>query len=139
MLHRMIAASIAVIGVSVLAVPLAQGFNQRGAGLPLVNPGKPIPKPPSGGGMHPHFGAFHNFRRHEEFANGFPLWWGGYASDYQPTETTTPEAPLFYYPPRDFADRSRPQVFYDPGCRTDTQTVPSEAGGTRTITITRCY
>jgi len=138
MLHRIMAAAIAIVGASLLAAPLAQAFNQHGAGLPLVDPGKPIPTPPSGGGTHPHFGAFHNFRRHEELANGFPLWWG-YAGAYQPAETTTTEPPIFVYPSRDFADRSRPQVFYQPGCRTDTQTVPSEAGGTRTITITRCY
>ncbi len=32
-----------------------------------------------------------------------------------------------------------PVMLYRPGCRTQTQTVPSEAGGTRTINITRCY
>jgi hypothetical protein len=32
-----------------------------------------------------------------------------------------------------------PVVAYRPGCRTTTQTVPAESGGTSTISITRCY
>ena len=32
-----------------------------------------------------------------------------------------------------------PIVAYRPGCRTSTQTVPAEGGGTSTISITRCY
>ncbi len=32
-----------------------------------------------------------------------------------------------------------PVMVYRPGCRTQTQTVPSEAGGTRSVNITRCY
>jgi hypothetical protein len=32
-----------------------------------------------------------------------------------------------------------PIVAYRPGCRTTTQTVPAEHGGTSTISITRCY
>ncbi len=33
----------------------------------------------------------------------------------------------------------RPIAVYRPGCRTQTQTVPSEAGGTSTVNIIRCY
>lgn len=32
-----------------------------------------------------------------------------------------------------------PIVAYRPGCRTTTQTVPAESGGTSTVSITRCY
>src|SRR5262249_1028326 len=30
-------------------------------------------------------------------------------------------------------------VVYTPGCRTQTQTVSAEGGGTRTVNVTRCY
>jgi hypothetical protein len=72
---------------------------------------------------------------------GFPLWWG-YASPYYPSENAAPFEQPFYYPayPQDnWAERSRPVVTYEPGCRTDTQKVPSESGSERTIHITRCY
>jgi len=32
-----------------------------------------------------------------------------------------------------------PVVAHPPGCRTTTQTVPAERGGTSTVNITRCY
>jgi hypothetical protein len=32
-----------------------------------------------------------------------------------------------------------PMVTYRPGCRTTTQTVPAESGGTSTVSIIRCY
>ena len=86
---------------------------------------------------------FSQFRgRHErDFRRqaGFPWWWGytngdpydipySYPTDYGPTY----ELPA--YP-----QQSRPVVIREPGCRTDTQKVPSEAGGEATINITRCY
>ena len=33
----------------------------------------------------------------------------------------------------------RPAAIYPPGCVTQTQKVPSESGGERTVNITRCY
>jgi hypothetical protein len=32
-----------------------------------------------------------------------------------------------------------PVVVFRPGCRTQAQTVPAEAGGTTTVSVTRCY
>ena len=78
---------------------------------------------------------------------GFPFWWtyaGGapyydpdyYPSDYQPNYGL----PATAYPPfEDYPPQRRPVVPHEPECRTDTQKVPSEAGGERTINITRCY
>jgi hypothetical protein len=68
---------------------------------------------------------------------GFPLWWGYpsyYLSDYV---IPYQESPYLYPPTENFSERSRP--IYQPGCRTDTQTVPSKNGGEHTINITRCY
>jgi hypothetical protein len=72
---------------------------------------------------------------------GFPLWWaGGYLPSY-PYGYADPfgEVPHAYPLMENFSERSRPVVIYQPGCRTDSQTVPSETGGERTINITRCY
>jgi hypothetical protein len=79
---------------------------------------------------------------------GFPLWWGygsPLATDY-PTTYTAPEyvgrygeIPYGYPPMENFSERSRPVVTRPPECRTDSQKVPSESGGERTINITRCY
>jgi hypothetical protein len=76
-------------------------------------------------------------------------WWGfdaigPYAYYYPPSEpsgvATAGEQPA--PPPStagDGAPQTKPVVIYRPGCRTQTQTVPSEFTGTRTINITRCY
>jgi len=71
----------------------------------------------------------------------WPSWWGTDNGD-----------PYYYYPAgtasapattgtedTSAAQRPVPVVVYQPGCRTQQQTVPSEAGGTRTVNITRCY
>jgi hypothetical protein len=79
---------------------------------------------------------------------GFPFWWGagGGGPYYYPTEP-------YYYPPENLSaygypdisyptestERRRPYPLYEPGCRTETQKVQSEAGGEHTINITRCY
>ena len=82
-------------------------------------------------------------RRTDHRQPGFPLWWGyaSYPSDYYPYEYAAPYGDLPYaYPPMaNFSERSRPIVTYQPGCHTDTQKVPSESGGERSINITRCY
>jgi hypothetical protein len=85
------------------------------------------------------------FRGRHEFdfrrQAGFPWWWG-YTSgvpydlpyDYPSEYGSTYELPATPYP-----QPSRPVVIHEPGCRTDTHKVPSEAGGETTINITRCY
>jgi hypothetical protein len=72
---------------------------------------------------------------------GFPVWWaGGYLPSY-PYGYADPfgEVPHAYPLMENFSERSRPVVTYQRACRTDSQTVPSEGGGERTINITRCY
>lgn len=151
MIHRMIAAGIALLGASCLAAPLAisagvsgrisSGMNGhfRAPGMPLVNPGKPIPNLPSpqSGSFHQH-SAFRSFRQHERFEQGTPLWWGYGPSDYPVAEVEPSQSQVYIYP-QEFAERPRPPVLYQPGCRTEAVTVPSESGGQRTINITRCY
>jgi hypothetical protein len=143
MLHRIVAAGIGLLGASCLAAPLAisAGIGNNigrpaASSLPLVDPGKPIPNPPSSGGSHKHF--VFRFREHQQLVTGTPLWWG-YAGDgpyYPPVAPVPVETTIFDLPPQ---ERSRPPVFHEPICRTDTVTVPSESGGTSSINITRCY
>jgi hypothetical protein len=72
---------------------------------------------------------------------GFPLWWAGAYLPSYPYGYADPsvEVPYSYPVMENFSERSRPVVTRQPGCRTDTQTVPSEGGGERAINITRCY
>jgi hypothetical protein len=85
---------------------------------------------------------FHMSREGERQSPGSPWWWG-YGSDfpgYYPSGYAAPYGEFPYpYPAENFSERSRPIVTYEPGCRTETQTVPSEGGGERSINITRCY
>src|SRR5260370_34891699 len=89
-----------------------------------------------------HIRGFRMSRLGDHRGPGFPLWWG-YGSDVPydyPSEYAVPYEQQYGYPSADgFSERSRPVVFYQPGCRTDTQTVPSETGDERTINVTRCY
>jgi hypothetical protein len=88
------------------------------------------------------------FRRSEPVerqVSGFPSWWGdpsAWPNDYPyPYGYAAPYAePVQIHPTiEDWSERSRPVVTRAPECRTDTQEVPSETGGRRTINITRCY
>jgi hypothetical protein len=145
MIHRILAASIILLCSGPTAALSAASNGRSAHSLELVKPGQSMrfPAPtfrPAVRGFRAHGDAFRPFsRRH--FA-GFP-WWGyePYGPDYFPSDYA-PDAeplPLPYLPFENFSERSRPPVFYRPGCRTDTQTVPSESGGERTIHITRCY
>jgi hypothetical protein len=91
----------------------------------------------------------------DQFSKSKSVWWWGF--DATGFDATGPYA--YYYPPYepsggaaagelpapppptagDGAPHAKPVVIYRPGCRTQTQTVPSEFTGTRTINITRCY
>ncbi len=82
-------------------------------------------------------GAFSQPREGERRGPGFSQWWG-YAS-YLPGYYPYGEFQSPYSPAEDLSERSRPILPYQPGCHTETQKVPSEAGGERSITITRCY
>jgi hypothetical protein len=84
--------------------------------------------------------------RFKDRSQQFPPGWGypPYGGDDYPPEYTAPSesgpVPSAAYPPfENFSERSRPPVFYQPGCRTDVQKVPSERGGETTVNVTRCY
>jgi hypothetical protein len=145
MIHRIVAASIILLSFGLTAAVSAAPTGRSAHPLALVRPGQriPTPTPPSTRFVR-HFGAFGAFD-HRHFAR-FP-WWGygsygptDFPSDYAPEAEPLPYPYPYPYPPfENFSERSRPPVFYQPGCRTDTQTVPSESGGERTIHVTRCY
>jgi hypothetical protein len=157
MSFRIFAAGIVVLGFGAMIAPIetaarsggftaAPSLGTRGAARPSVatpffsHPFRPerfsgaFSKPQNGLSMS---------REAERRGFGFPLWWdyASYPPSYYPTEYSAPygEFPYPYPPTEEFSERSRPIVTYRPGCRTDTQKVPSETGGERSINITRCY
>jgi hypothetical protein len=157
MTSRMFAASIVLLGIGSMVAPTgtsarsgglvaAPSLSTRGAVRPFVGP------PPSARmslrpGMPREFPAHIRDFRMSRFGDhrgpGFPLWWGyaSYVPNYYSSEYAAPyEVPPYAYPPIEvFPERSRPIVAHPLECRTDTQKVPSETGGERTINITRCY
>jgi hypothetical protein len=151
MTSRIFAAGIVVLGFVAMMAPVA---TSAGSGAPLAAPSFVAPslvRPSFAGPLPAHrFGAFpahmRGFRlseRGERRGAVFPAWWG-YASSapsYYPSGSAAPYAEPFYvYPPTEnFSERLRPIMTGPPECRTDTQKVHSEAGGERTINITRCY
>jgi hypothetical protein len=151
MISRIFAAGIVVLDVGAVAAPVA---TLAGSGGPLAAPAHVAPslvRPSFTGPLPAHgLGAFsthmRRFRMSEPEARRgatFPVW-SGYASSWPsdyPSGYAAPYAePVYIYPPTEnFSERSRPIMTRPPECRTDTQKVPSEAGGERTINITRCY
>jgi hypothetical protein len=152
---RILAASIIVIGVGTMVTPVetSAGSATLVAG-PLVNPGAhpPAAAPPFAHRFVPRTTAafptrMNGFRRTSRLGGtGFPVGWDygspypGYYT-YGAPEYAAPygQVPYGYPPMENFSERSRPVVARPPECRTDTQKVPSESGGERTINITRCY
>jgi hypothetical protein len=151
MTSRIFAAGIVVLGIGAMLAPVA---TSAGSGAPLaapsivapslVRPSFAGPLPAHGLGAFPaHMRGFRMLERGDRRGAAFPLWLG-YASSgpgYYPSGYVAPYAErLYIYPPTEnFSERSRPIMTRPPECRTDTQKVPSEAGGERTINITRCY
>ena len=159
MIFRIFAASIVVLGITTMAAPVETSARSGGfvsasslGARNLVRPAIATPfsvhtfRP---GAMRP-LNGFHVARQEERRSAerqsaerqspGSPWWWG-YGSDlpsYYPGEYAYGGFP-YPYPAENFSERSRPIVTYQPGCRTETQTVPSEGGGERSINITRCY
>jgi hypothetical protein len=155
MIFRIFAASIVVLGITTMAAPVetsarsggfvsgsslgARSFVQRA----IATPFSPHIFRPDGMRQ---FNSFHMARQAERQSAerqspGSPWWWG-YESDlagYYPAGYAAPYGFAYPYPAENFSERSRPIVTYQPGCRTETQKVPSEGGGERSINITRCY
>jgi hypothetical protein len=153
MTSRIVAASIFLLGIGSIVAPVE---TSAGSGGLVTAPALAAPAsirpflgaPPSAHMSMPprmsrEFPARIRDFRLSRLGLGFPLWWGypSYVPNYYPSDYTLPyEVPPYAYPPIDnFSERSRPVVAHPPECRTDTQKVPSETGGERTINITRCY
>jgi hypothetical protein len=145
-----------ILGIGTTIAPLEASARPSGFAA--------IPSPQAGGAVRPSFAASHSAHQSLQQAvfgklpahmrdfrmarpgdrrggPGVPLWWAGSYLPSYPYGYVDPsgENPYAYPPMENFSERSRPVVTYQPGCRTDTQKVPSEGGGERTINITRCY
>ncbi len=154
MIFRIFAAGIVVLGVATMAAPVETSARSGGfvsaSSLGARSFARPAIVTPFSGhafrpeGMRP-LNGFHMARqaeRHsaERQSPGSPWWWGDGSdlTSYYPAGYAYGGFP-YPYPAENFSERSRPIVTYQPGCRTDTQKVPSESGGERSINITRCY
>jgi hypothetical protein len=131
MTTRALTAGIVVLGIGAMLMPVA---TLAGDGrMPPVPPalGRGVIRPP----LPARFPEMRFRHRHD-----FSTWWS-YAPDIAngtPPEYAPPPGGSPYPPIQIFPERSGPPAVY-PRCRTDSQKVPSEAGGERTINITRCY
>ena len=153
MIFRILAAGIVVLGVATMGAPVETSARSGGfvsaPSLGARSFARPVVATPfSAHAFRPQamrrLDGFHMARlaerqSAERQSPGSPWWWG-YGSDlsgYYPAEYAYGYP--YPYPAENFSERSRPIVTYQPGCRTETQKVPSEAGGERSINITRCY
>jgi hypothetical protein len=131
MTTRVLAARIVLLGIGAMLLPAdtLAGSEARIAGSNWAR-----------GAVHAPVGTHFPEMRFRHQA-GFPVWWSfapGLSNDYPP-EVIAPYAAPPYPPVQNFSEQGRPPVIYGPRCRTDSQKVPSEDGGERTINITRCY
>jgi hypothetical protein len=150
MIFRIFAASIVVLGIATMAAPVATSARSGGfvsaSSLGARSFARPAIVTPFSGhafrpeGMRP-FLARHAERQNAEHQSPGSPWWWGDGSDltsYYPAGYAYGGFP-YLYPAENFSERSRPIVTYQPGCHTESQKVPSEGGGERSINITRCY
>ena len=151
MIFRIFAAGIVVLGIGTMAAPVETSARSGGFVAASSLGARSFVRPSSAAPFSAHtfrpggvrqLNGFHMSREGEHQGPGSPWWWG-YASDlpsYYPAEYAVPYGAHPYpYQTQNFSERSRPIVTYQPGCRTETQKVPSEGGGERSINITRCY
>jgi hypothetical protein len=126
MTTRVLTACIVLSGIGALLTPVDTLAGAEGRTSPVPPAlGRGVVRPP----LIQHFPEM-RFRHHTG-----PVWWGyapDIANDYAP-DTGYP-----YPPVQGFYERSGPAANF-PRCRTQSQKVPSEAGGERTINITHCY
>ena len=145
MLRSVVARCIAVAGAALMLAPDATsarggGFaGGRGFAAPraiAAPPGFVLPKP---GLVAPfRFHPFVGFRHRHQIGSSATVWSSGDAAGYAQSPLVYPAAGDPY--PNGQSDQGR--IVYvppPPGCRSDSKTVPSESGGERKITITRCW
>jgi hypothetical protein len=137
---------VAVIGFGLMLAPVEASARGGGFGAPrgLIGPGAFHPTIAKPSGIHP----FHakRFYHRGPFRYGAPLLWG--TPYWYPVDTS----PLYAAPYDQFVDDQPPFSAAGPGptprhisvvarprvCNTQIVTVPSESGGQRAITVTRC-
>jgi len=138
------AVSIALFGIGLVLVPDAASARRAGVSLgrvlhpgPLVRPGMIAPAPPAAGAVVPlHAFRLPGFRHRHQQATSVGGWYGG-SSDQAvypvPYDASAAQGPAANVVPASLIPVN------SQGCSGQTKTVPSESGGTRTITITRCW
>jgi len=141
MTYRMFAASIVVLGIGLMAAPVETSAGSGGAiGAPIST----HLSLPHGmiHGIPAHMKGFRMSGHRDHRHPGFPMWsgYGPNFPNYDSAEYVAPQQEPRYASPttENFSERARPAVIHAPDCHTDTQTVPSEKGGEKTINITRC-
>jgi|SRR5215471_4355777 len=124
----------------------APSFMARSAGRQAVTPHvavsavRPLVRKPVSNGFRAPMNRLRFSQLRGPHERGVPFWWTytGGAPYYYPPEYLPSYEPA-YPPPESYPPQSRPVAPHEPGCHTDTQKVPSEAGGEATINIVRCY
>jgi hypothetical protein len=145
MLRTVVAGCVAVVGVGLLLAPdmtsARPGGFAGGRGIPaapgalLVRPGFVPLKPPIVAPIHAR--PFAGFRHRRQLGSPATVWSSGDAVGYA-------QSPLVYPTgdPNVYGQPDQGRIVYvppPPGCRSESKSVPSEAGGERKVTITRCW
>jgi hypothetical protein len=144
MLRTVVAGCVAVVGLGLLLAPDASarpGGFAGGRAMPAAPraiaapPGFVLPK----AGVVAPFRArpFVGFRHRRQLGSPATVWSSGDAGSYVQTPLVYPAGD-----PNGYGAPDQGRIVYvppPPGCRSESKTVPSEAGGERKITITRCW
>src|SRR5262245_49631155 len=146
MLRSVVACCVAVVGVALVLAPDATsarsgGFaGGRGFAAPRAIAAPPGFVLPKAGFVAPFRHPLAGFRHRRQFSSLATTVWssGDAAVGYDQTPLVYPatDDPSLYGPP------NQGRLVYvppPPGCRSESKIVPSEAGGERKITITRCW
>ena len=141
---RMLAGVIALFGIGLVLSPDAASARRAGVPIgrvlhpgPLVRPGMIAPALPAAGAVVP-LQAFRipGFRQRRQQPTSVGGWYGGTSDQAAypvPYEVSPAQGPAANVAPANLIP------VHTQGCGGQTKTVPSESGGTRTITITRCW
>ncbi|HEY6257165.1 MAG TPA: hypothetical protein VIY51_15380 [Xanthobacteraceae bacterium] len=140
MIKRTFLAGVA-LAVAAMLVPFAASARMNGfvaGGQALVRPGQAPPVPVSAGlATANHLSGWERLRHHRRvFGFGLPV--AGIGAYYGPIVEPQFDAGFVARPVPAPAAGDRVSGDHG-GCRTETRTVPSEAGGTRTVRITLCW
>jgi hypothetical protein len=147
MLRTVVAGCVAVVGVGLLLAPDVTSARPGGfaGGRGIAAAPRALVAPP--GFVLPKAGVvapirarpFAGFRHRRQLGSPATVWSSGDAAGYGYAQS-----PLVYpaADPNVYGAPDQGRIVYvppPPGCRSESKTVPSEAGGERKITITRCW